>query len=127
MKFLAFNGLGLNTNLLTTFYKVAIRSILEYGSITFMHTPSALKFMQQKQNQAARIIGKFPTYVNQVMLELDLNLTPIKERFEYLSIAFLQSIPKRGTPPQEATHANHTAQPRGLHIQNVAIPHCRPD
>ena len=78
MRFLAYTGLGLNTQLLTTFYKVAIRSILEYGSMTFMHSPSALLFLQRKQNQALRIIAKCPTTMSSDILHFDLNITPIK-------------------------------------------------
>jgi len=66
-------------------YKIYIRSIFEYGSVSFLHCPdSTLEVMQRIQNRAIRICLRLPRYVSIKILHESSCLATIKERFSQL-------------------------------------------
>ena len=56
---------GTDPKILIRLYKVYVRSIFEYGSVCFVHSPdSTLDIMQKIQNRAIRICLHLPRYVS---------------------------------------------------------------
>ena len=83
LKILAWGGTEPKT--LIKLYKVYIRSIFEYGSISFLHCPdSTLNMLQKIQNKAIRISLKLPRYVSVKLLHDSASIPTIKERITEL-------------------------------------------
>ena len=74
-------------------YKVYIRSIFEYGSVSFLHCPdSLLEIMQKIQNKAIRICLRLPRYVSIKILHENSCLATIKERFVQLGSRMISKM-----------------------------------
>ena len=79
LKILAWGGT--DPKILLRLYKIYIRSIFEYGAVSFIHCPdSTINVMQKIQNKAIRISLKLPRYVSVKMLHESSCLPTIKER-----------------------------------------------
>ena len=58
-----------------------VRSIFEYGSVSFLHCPDAtIEIMQKIQNRAIRMCLRLPRYVSLSLLHKAACLPTIKER-----------------------------------------------
>ena len=67
--------------ILLRLYKIYIRSIFEYGSISFLHCPNDLfDIMQKVQNKAIRVCLRLPRYVSLKLLHENSCLPTIKDR-----------------------------------------------
>ena len=83
LKILAWGGTEPKT--MIRLYKVYIRSIFEYGSVSFLHCPdSLLEMMQKIQNKAIRVSLRLPRYVSVKLLHDSSCLPTIKERLVQL-------------------------------------------
>ena len=83
LKILAWGGTEPKT--MIRLYKVYIRSIFEYGSVSFLHCPdSLLEMMQRVQNKAIRVCLRLPRYVSLKLLHESSCLPTIKERLVQL-------------------------------------------
>ena len=72
---------GTEPKILLRLYKVYIRSIFEYGSVSFLHCPDSLfDVMQRVQNKAIRVCLRLPRYVSLRILHESSCLPTIKER-----------------------------------------------
>ena len=79
LRILAWGGTEPKT--LIRLYKVVIRSIFEYGSVSFLHCPDAtLEVMQKIQNKAIRTSLRLPRYVSLKLLYESAGLLTVKER-----------------------------------------------
>ena len=79
--------------ILIQLYKIYIRSIFEYGSISFLHCPdSTLNIMQKVQNKAIRICLKLPQYISVKLLHESSCLPTVKERLHELGKNILSKM-----------------------------------
>jgi len=75
------HGGGTDPKILLRLYKVYIRSIFEYGSISFLHCPeSSLNILQKIQNRAIRICLRLPSYISIKLLHESACLPTVRER-----------------------------------------------
>ena len=66
-------------------YKVYVRSIFEYGSVSFLQCPdSVLESLQKIQNKAVRICLRLPRYVSIKLLHESAGIPTVKERLAQL-------------------------------------------
>ena len=73
---------GTEPKTLIRLYKTYVRSVIEYGSVCFMHCPeTTLAALQKVQNKAIRICLRLPRYVSLRLLHEASCLPTIKERF----------------------------------------------
>ena len=83
LRILAWGGTEPKT-LLRLYY---VRSIFEYGSVSFLHCPDAtLDTMQKIQNRAIRICLRLPRYVSIKLLHESSSLPIIKKRLHQLDV-----------------------------------------
>ena len=106
---------------LVKLYGVYIRSIFEYGGVSFLHVPDAtLKPLQVIQNEAIRICLNLPSYISIDRLHEYSCLPRIRERLTQLGSALLGKM--KTTNPlikdlvdqKERENLNHILGPRGL-------------
>ena len=96
LKILAWGGTEPKT--LIRLYKVYVRSIFEYGSVSFLHCPdSTLDIMQKIQNRAIRICLRLPRYVSLRLLHESSCLPTVKERLIQLNAGILSKM-RRSNP-----------------------------
>ena len=96
LRILAWGGTEAKT--LITLYKVYVRSVFEYGSVSFLHCPdSTLATMQKIQNKAIRICLRLPRYVSLRLLHESSCLPTIKERLQQLGSKMVAKM-KVGNP-----------------------------
>ena len=89
---------GTDPKILVRLYKVYIRSIFEYGSVCFVHSPdSTLDIMQRIQNRAIRTCLRLPRYVSLKILHESACLPMIKVRLLQLSSKMVTKM-KVGNP-----------------------------
>ena len=91
LKLLAWGGTEPKT--LIRLYKIYIRSIFEYGAISFLHCPeSTINLMQRLQNKAIRISLRLPRYVSLKILHESACLQTVKERLLELGRSTLATM-----------------------------------
>ena len=91
LRILAWGGTDPKT--LIRLYKVYIRSIFEYGSVSFLHCPDAtLETMQKIQNRAIRICLHLPKYVSIKILHENSCLPMMKERLYQLGVTLVTKM-----------------------------------
>ena len=79
LRILAWGGTEPKT--LIRLYKIHVRSIFEYGSVSFLHCPEAtMDIMQKIQNKAIRICLRLPRYLSVRLLHESACLPTIRER-----------------------------------------------
>ena len=84
---------GTDPKILIRLYKVYIRSIFEYGSVSFVHSPdSTLDILQKIQNRAIRICLRLPRYVSLKVLHESACLPMIKVRLLQLSLKMVTKM-----------------------------------
>ena len=96
LRILAWGGTEPKT--LLRLYKVYIRSIFEYGSISFLHCPdSCLDILQKIQNRAIRICLRLPRYISLKLLHESACLPTVKERLIQQGTSLLAKM-RHGNP-----------------------------
>ena len=91
LKILAWGGT--DPKILLRLYKIYVRSIFEYGAVSFLHCPdSTINIMQKVQNKAIRICLKLPRYVSVKLMHESSCLPTIKERILELGKNTLASM-----------------------------------
>ena len=83
------------------FYKLTIRSVLEYGMIVYFHslTQTQLARLSRVQYRAARLVTGALPFTSQVKLEKDLAWPPLSERADFLSLTVFHKITLNLTRP----------------------------
>ena len=107
---------GTDPKILIRLYKVYVRSIFEYGSVCFVHSPdSTLDIMQKIQNRAIRICLRLPRYVSLKLLHESACLPMIKVRLLQLSSKMVTKMkvgnPASGKLISEREARSHPASP----------------
>ena len=98
---------GTEPKILLRLYKVYLRSIFEYGSICFLHSPdSVLDIMQRIQNKAIRICLRLPQYVSVSLLHGSACMPMMKERLVQLGVRLVDRM-KQSNPLIGDLVANH--------------------
>ena len=83
LRILAWGGTDPKT--LIRLYKVYVRSIFEYGSVSFLHCPdSTMDILQRLQNRAIRTCLRLPKYVSVRLLHEASCLPTVKKRLRQL-------------------------------------------
>ena len=96
LRILAWGGTEPKT--LLRLYKVYIRSIFEYGCISFLHiADSTLEILQKIQNKAIRIALRLHRYVSLKILHENACLPTVKERLRQLGFDLMVKMGK-GNP-----------------------------
>ena len=89
---------GTDPKILLRLYKIYVRSIFEYGCVSFLHCPDSLfNEMQKVQNKAIRVCLRLPRYVSLKLLHSNSCLPTIKERLLQLGGRTLVKM-KAGNP-----------------------------
>ena len=89
---------GTDPKILLRLYKIYVRSIFEYGCVSFLHCPDSLfDEMQKVQNKAIRVCLRLPRYVSLKLLHSNSCLPTIKERLLQLGKRMLVKM-KAGNP-----------------------------
>ena len=77
---------GTEPNILVRLYKIYIRSIIEYGSLSFLAAPKQHAAKLDKiQNEALRICLRLPSYIRTSLLHEYASIMTIQDRFHALS------------------------------------------
>ena len=96
LRILAWGGTEPKT--LLRLYKVYIRSIFEYGSISFLHCPeTSLDVLQKIQNRAIRICLRLPRYISVKLLHESACLPTVRDRLIQQNTSLLAKM-RRGNP-----------------------------
>ena len=119
LRILAWGGTEPKT--LIRLYKVYIRSIFEYGSISFLHCPdSTLEVMQKVQNKAIRTALRLPRYVSLKLLHESAGLLPVRERLIQLGSGLVARM-ARNNPLIGAIVKKHKAELLQKIIQGLRV------
>ena len=93
LRILAWGGTDPKT--LLRLYGVYVRSIFEYGSLSFIHCPDAtLGILQKVQNKAIRVCLRLPRYVSVGLLHESACLPMIRERLCQLGARMVAKMRK---------------------------------
>ena len=96
LKILAWGGTEPKT--LLRLYKIYIRSIFEYGSVSFLHCPeSRFDILQKIQNRAIRICLRLPGYISVRLLHESACLPTVRERLIQQGTSLLARM-RQGNP-----------------------------
>ena len=96
LRVLASNGTDAPT--LMRLYKIYVRPIIEYGSVTFMSAPKTqLSRLQQMQNEAIRICLRLPRYIRTELLHEYASIEPIFVRLVMLNGKLLNTMKSKNS------------------------------
>ena len=96
LRILAWGGTEPKT--LLRLYKIYIRSIFEYGSVSFLHCPeSSFDILQKIQNRAIRICLRLPGYISVKLLHESACLPTVRERLIQQGTSLLAKM-RQGNP-----------------------------
>ena len=94
-KLLSFGGVKNET--LIKLYKIYVRPLFEYGSISFIHIPREIERAQKVQNVFIRTALKLPSYLSTELLHTAANLEMMKDRLISLNNKLLAKMMRSET------------------------------
>ena len=111
LRILAWGGTEPKT--LLRLYKIYIRSIFEYGCVTYVHLPdTTVDILQKIQNKAIRIALRLHRYVSLKILHENACLPTVKERLRQLGMGLLWKMKQNNPLIREIVqeHENNNLQ-----------------
>ena len=90
------SNLGLNYQVLRTFYIACIRSIIDYSTLILVNSKNDVSSLEKIQNQALRIMFGAPPWAKLVNMRMEASMVPVTVRVKKMAVGVMCRALRRG-------------------------------